>query len=219
MQHGSSEDTKTEVTEKLNDVDTLINQSQETQEVTENYCTGKQESQALTFNSPQAVEETVTGLVTKTEKSETTEDSEQLPEKPETKSAEKLATDNTNQAVHEKSSIFTGVVRKFVKPGYIEIWLQDGISLLDTGKIHEAIGVLKKVIKADPENTLAWGKLGTALSMQGRNSEALNALRETINLSPNDIDAWHNLEIVLKKLGQKEEAKKAKEMEKQLLKH
>jgi tetratricopeptide (TPR) repeat protein len=218
IQHGANADTKIDKIEKLKYADTLIDQPQTIRKVTESHYIGLHENQALTISQPQAIKETVTTPAIKTEKSENNEGLKQISEKPETKSAEKLEIHNPDQAVSEKSSVFSGDVRKSEKPGYIELWLQDGISLLETGKIHEALGVLKKVTKNDPENTLAWGKLGIAFSMQGRNLEALNALRKTISLSPNDINAWHNIGIIYSKLGQKEEAKKAKEMEKQLIK-
>jgi tetratricopeptide (TPR) repeat protein len=218
IQHGSNADTKIEAIEKSKDVDTSINQPKITEEITENHYIGLHENQSITIHLPQVIKETVTGSALKTEEPETTVYWKQLSEKPETKSAEILKIHNPNQAVREESNVIAGDVRKSEKPGYIELWLQDGISLLETGKIHEALGVLKKVTKNDPENTLAWEKLGMAFSMQGRNLEALNALRKAINLSPNDIDAWHNIGIIYSKLGQKEEAKKAKEMEKQLIK-
>jgi Flp pilus assembly protein TadD len=124
----------------------------------------------------------------------------------------------TAQTLGEETSSGEEEVNKKEINVEAENQLQEGITLLDAGKKEEALEVLAKVIEIDPENALAWRKLGTALGMLGRYEEALKALRRATDLAPKDITAWHNTKIILDKLGQKKEAREAKETEKQLIK-
>jgi tetratricopeptide (TPR) repeat protein len=133
-------------------------------------------------------------------------------------SIENLEVRKIPKAVQEPVSV---EVMETEEPGSledIEKQMQKGIALLDAEKSQEALVVFTKVIEIDPDNALAWRKMGTTLGMLGRHMEALKALRKATKLTPKDITAWHNTEIILRKLGQKKEAKEAKEMEKLLIK-
>jgi tetratricopeptide (TPR) repeat protein len=169
------------------------------------------------MNLPQAIVENEAGPAGTPEEPETTMNPPEAFAEIVTKTDQRPESSTTEQISPEKESAGGGEAEQTVSRVEIDKQLQEGIDLLDAGKKEEALEVLAKVIETDPENALAWRKLGTALGMLGRYMEALKALRRATDLAPKDITAWHNTKIILDKLGQKKEAREAKETEKQLI--
>ena len=60
--------------------------------------------------------------------------------------------------------------------------IEDGLALgtfcLEGGKTNEAIGAFEKVIRLDPSNTEAWGKLASAYQTAGKKEKAEEAMKK-----------------------------------------
>jgi tetratricopeptide (TPR) repeat protein len=64
-----------------------------------------------------------------------------------------------------------------------------GERLTDAGRYEEAERTLRKLIEADPENWLAYTRLGTLLAHTGRQSEAFQVLMIPVSRSPGLVEA------------------------------
>jgi Tfp pilus assembly protein PilF len=83
---------------------------------------------------------------------------------------------------------------------------KEGCDLFRLGKYAEALETYEKVIRLDPNFTLAWTNKGIVLENLGRYKDALEAYESLIKLCPNHALAWTNKSIVLRKMGMYEEA-------------
>jgi Flp pilus assembly protein TadD len=81
-----------------------------------------------------------------------------------------------------------------------------GLTLLNQGKIGEAIAAFRKAIQLDPNDSIYHNNLGLALKNQGKIEEAIAAYRKAIQIDPNSANTHHNLGVALKKQGKIEEA-------------
>ncbi len=81
-----------------------------------------------------------------------------------------------------------------------------GKSLLNEGKVEEAIVHFKEVIRIDPAFLDAHIKLGNALMAQGKIEEAVAHFEEAIRINPAYVDAHINLANALTAQGKSQEA-------------
>jgi len=65
--------------------------------------------------------------------------------------------------------------------------------LMDMGRVDEAIALLLRVIKSDPNNGAAYGNLGAAYYQKGQLDKATEALKKAVELDPKDKVARQNL--------------------------
>ena len=85
---------------------------------------------------------------------------------------------------------------------------QIGNSLLEKGKITEAIACYRQVIKQQPNFFQAYYNLGQALNSCERWDEAIRAYQSSLALEPNYWEAYHHLGDVFSKKEQYQEAVK-----------
>ena len=67
-------------------------------------------------------------------------------------------------------------------------------------------GVLKQVVKAEPDNVEAYRFLADYYIETGRKKKAANALEQVVRIQPYDIHAWMTLGDIQSDLGHHEEA-------------
>jgi tetratricopeptide (TPR) repeat protein len=84
----------------------------------------------------------------------------------------------TEQGIGEESKVKTEDKAESVSE--VDMKMQEGIALLESGKNEEALEFFNKVLALDPQNTLALSKKSTALGNLGRHMEALRILRENL---------------------------------------
>jgi superkiller protein 3 len=65
--------------------------------------------------------------------------------------------------------------------------------LMDMGRVDEAIALLLRVIKSDPNNGAAYGNLGAAYYKKGQLDKAIEAFKKAVELDPKDEVARQNL--------------------------
>jgi Tfp pilus assembly protein PilF/vacuolar-type H+-ATPase subunit H len=136
----------------------------------------------------------------------------------ETEQREQPETQETEQTIGEEISAKTEEDGEIEKSQNAKILMQMGLGQLGRGKNEEALTTFSKVIRLDPKYVLAWRKKGETLGNMMRYDEALEAYNRSIELDPNDAVSWNYKALALKILGRKKEAKKAKDVEKQLMK-
>ena len=64
-----------------------------------------------------------------------------------------------------------------------------GDAAMESGASQAGVVAYKHAAEADPEDNLAWKRLGQALGKEGRIKEALSALGEAVRISPRDQEA------------------------------
>jgi len=57
----------------------------------------------------------------------------------------------------------------------------------------EAVSVLERATRLEPENVSAWTQLGYTLSLANRFMEAAWAYQRVVELNPDDASSWRNL--------------------------
>ncbi|MCX7800002.1 MAG: tetratricopeptide repeat protein [Fimbriimonadales bacterium] len=78
-----------------------------------------------------------------------------------------------------------------------------------SGRLREAVGLLRRSLRLDPCNGEAWGNLGVLLRESGETSEAERALRRSCELAPRRAAGWSALAAVLLDRGAAVEAERA----------
>ena len=87
----------------------------------------------------------------------------------------------------------------------VESLINQGYSLLQLGRLEEAVVAFEQAIRLDPGSADAYYNLGGALQELGRLEEALDAYKQAIRLRPNDVEAYNHQGGVLMRLGRLEE--------------
>ena len=85
--------------------------------------------------------------------------------------------------------------------------LNEGIRLVSEYKAADAEGILKRIIKIQPENADAWWLLGRALSLQDKLEENLEAYQQAVQFNPERAVFWETLGIVFIQMGKLSEGK------------
>lgn len=65
--------------------------------------------------------------------------------------------------------------------------LEDAKRALEQERWSEAEGLLRQVLRRNPENLVAWRQLGQSLERLGRHPEAVDALEEAVRLDPDNL--------------------------------
>ncbi len=73
--------------------------------------------------------------------------------------------------------------------------VQQGYALAQRGDLTGAEAVLRRVLKAEPNNAFALGVLGTVLSQQSKFEEAERVLERAVEIDPNDLGARYSLAV------------------------
>ena len=81
-----------------------------------------------------------------------------------------------------------------------------GASLLQQGKVDEAVAEFQKALALDPKYTAAQLNLGYAYDRQGRPEEAMAQYQKVIALEPGNLFAHNNLGVLYDKKGRYDEA-------------
>ncbi|MBZ0104340.1 MAG: tetratricopeptide repeat protein [Sulfuricella denitrificans] len=76
----------------------------------------------------------------------------------------------------------------------------------DEALLEEALLVLGKAVRVNPDSAHAHCMTGVVLNLQGRYEEAIAALKRALALDPNNADAHCNLGVILQMLGETESA-------------
>lgn len=84
--------------------------------------------------------------------------------------------------------------------------VEEATELLHEERFHEALQVLRDVIRADPGNPYAFFFLGQALYEVGELQPARDAYRAVLRLAPEHLGARVSLTHVLRKLGETRDA-------------
>lgn len=91
-------------------------------------------------------------------------------------------------------------------PTHLSSRLFLGEALEQDGRIDEALGFYRDVLRLKPDHVDALTHLGSARAAQGHAEEALNYFDEALRLSPEATSARYNLALVLMQLGRIDEA-------------
>ncbi|MDB5458871.1 MAG: sulfotransferase [Caulobacteraceae bacterium] len=87
--------------------------------------------------------------------------------------------------------------------------LQNGVALLQQGRLEEAWQALGEVVAADPDHALAHHLMGLVLLKAGEVNEGIGLIRRSIALDPRDAAAHGNLGNALRETGAHDEALEA----------
>ncbi|NOY38754.1 MAG: tetratricopeptide repeat protein [Nitrospirae bacterium] len=97
------------------------------------------------------------------------------------------------------------IVRK--EPADLNVRIELGNILMDTGRFREAIDVYEKILEINPENVDVRVDLGTCYRNSGDPERAAGEYRKALSYDPKNVYAHRNLGIVLAyDLGMTEEA-------------
>jgi Flp pilus assembly protein TadD len=75
-----------------------------------------------------------------------------------------------------------------------------GVSLVDAGRLDEAIEQYTEVLRQDPAHANAHVNVGVALARKGNMSEAIEHFSRAVELAPTDETARQNLELARRRL-------------------
>jgi len=81
-----------------------------------------------------------------------------------------------------------------------------GITALQNGYPGEAVELLRRAVRSDPQFAVAWNDLGNLLAQQGMLAEAAASYRRAIAAAPDFAEAHNNLGNLLQMTGALEEA-------------
>ena len=84
--------------------------------------------------------------------------------------------------------------------------LQNGLALLQQGRLEESWQALNAVVTADPNSAMAWQLMALILLQVGQTQDGIDLLRRSIALNPRDATAHSNLGNALRDAGLYEEA-------------
>jgi tetratricopeptide (TPR) repeat protein len=88
----------------------------------------------------------------------------------------------------------------------IRSYNQQGIALVQQGRLEEAAECFRHALTLDPAAPAAHNNLGNILWMQGRIADAVPCYRAALKLAPTDPRTWNNLGNSLRQLGEVDEA-------------
>ncbi len=90
----------------------------------------------------------------------------------------------------------------------VELWnlLSDAVTLVEQGKLIEAVARFDKVLEQEPNNPFALSRSGAALSAAGQLGEAVTRLRRATEVSPADAETRKTLAVALSRSGRDVEA-------------
>lgn len=99
-----------------------------------------------------------------------------------------------------------------INPSLPGIRYQLAVSLVDSGKMQEAINALKQELQISPKHAAESQSLLAKAYLQLRDYEkARESYRAAVTLRPNDSQSWYGLATALARLGKREEAQEAME--------
>jgi len=78
------------------------------------------------------------------------------------------------------------------------------LSLLQNGRIEEAVPYLESMVKADPNNVELLFNLGIAYSELGQYDEAVIRLKKAVQLQPSHAHAWTGIGVAYQRMGKPE---------------
>lgn len=107
---------------------------------------------------------------------------------------------------HKAAKVYERAVAK--NPKRIELLYSYSLSLYKNNRLDEAETNLKKIIKINPEFTLAHYNLGNIYYKKNQLYNALDSFNKAIKLNPLSLDSYYNAALVLESLNQKELAVK-----------
>ena len=81
-----------------------------------------------------------------------------------------------------------------------------GIAVFQSGRLREAVELLRRAVRSDPHFAVAWNDLGNLLARQGVMTEAVSSYRRAIAEAPEMAEAHNNLGNLLQMTGSVEEA-------------
>jgi tetratricopeptide (TPR) repeat protein len=73
-------------------------------------------------------------------------------------------------------------------------------------KLQDAAGALREAVRLQPDDPLAWYRLGLTCNGMGRFDDEIAAYERAVNLRADFADAWHNLTVAYAKSRQFEKA-------------
>jgi tetratricopeptide (TPR) repeat protein len=80
------------------------------------------------------------------------------------------------------------------------------MTMLQSGRIKEAVPYLEALAKADPENVQVLYNLGIAYSELGQFDEAVIRLKRAVALSPKHAHAWTGIGVAYQRMGKRAQA-------------
>ena len=81
-----------------------------------------------------------------------------------------------------------------------------GVQHHTAGRLPEAEGIYRQILKTDPDQSVALQLLGVIAHQVGKNDEAADLITRSLAAKPDYAEAHHNLANVFKKLGKLDEA-------------
>jgi tetratricopeptide (TPR) repeat protein len=78
-------------------------------------------------------------------------------------------------------------------PARARPYLNLGVSLVDAGRLVEAVPLFERSVAIDPEDPFAWNDLGAALNELGRPNDSISALEHAIANNPIYPEAYYNM--------------------------
>ena len=105
---------------------------------------------------------------------------------------------NNLGAAYMNQQLFEKALKNFQEAarldGKLEIArVNEGIALLNMGRVDPARGLLQQAIKAEPSDAHAWYNLGLLAKSTGEMQVAIDAFSQVIAIDPNDSDSWYFL--------------------------
>jgi Tfp pilus assembly protein PilF len=93
-----------------------------------------------------------------------------------------------------------------LEPRNAELLNRRGVSLLELGRLHEALDDFESVLVADPAHLDALGNRGNVLFKLNRPAEAIAVYDKALELAPGNAPLWTNRSIALRRLDRPYEA-------------
>jgi hypothetical protein len=91
-------------------------------------------------------------------------------------------------------------------PASAEAWFQQGLSLMRSARLQEAIEAFRRSLEMDPNSAVARTNLGFCLFDLHRYAQAIEVFEQTLERSPQHFDALYGLALAHQNLGQRDEA-------------
>jgi len=93
--------------------------------------------------------------------------------------------------------------------GALNALVEEAKSLLDSGRLGEALEASEIALEEESNSSLAWKWKGIALLGLDRYQEAFESLEHAVHLDPFDAESWNSQGDILLNLGRYEEAEKS----------
>ena len=91
-------------------------------------------------------------------------------------------------------------------PNHLLCWKVLGAIFKQTGRLHESLLAIQRIVAISPNDAEAYSNLGVMLKALGRLEEAETSYKKAISLKPDYAEAYSNLGNILKEFGRFEEA-------------